>query len=182
MDGMGMLDSVIRLFLDKPLAQGIGVVALVVGIGAFMQHSDRRLKQRLTLFQVAIGSHFWLMGSPVAAFSVWLSACRTVASGYSRSPWLMVGFLLLVWGLGGPRVTMAVQWLPLIGTSIATWGLFRERGIRLRLSLLSGALCWVTHNFLIGSIGGTLIEASFLVVNSHTIYRMWRGAEPAPAS
>ncbi|WP_196359266.1 YgjV family protein, partial [Cronobacter sakazakii] len=31
-----------------------------------------------------------------------------------------------------------------------------------------------THNFWIGSIGGTLIEGSFLIINGLNIVRFWR--------
>ncbi len=38
--------------------------------------------------------------------------------------------------------------------------------------MLAGGLCWTSHNILIGSIGGSLIELSFLFVNCHTMYRI----------
>ncbi|WP_197069639.1 YgjV family protein, partial [Aeromonas media] len=41
--------------------------------------------------------------------------------------------------------------------------------------------CWTSHNILIGSIGGSLIELSFLFVNCHTMYRMWRQPQSSPA-
>jgi hypothetical protein len=44
----------------------------------------------------------------------------------------------------------------------------------MRLLLLMATVCWVTHNFVVGLIGGTLIEGCFLLVNAHTIYRFWR--------
>ena len=93
----------------------------------------------------------------------------------------MLLFLLLVWGLGIPGITSPVQWLPILGTTIGTWGLFRAQGITLRLSMLAGGLCWTSHNILIGSIGGSLIELSFLFVNCHTMYRMWRQPQSSPA-
>jgi len=174
--------GLIRLFLAQPVAQGVGLLALLIGISAFIQRSDQRLRLWLTLYQVAIGIHFWMMGAGAAALSAWLSSGRTLLSSRTRNLWIMTAFLLLVWGVGVPKVTMAIQWLPLIGTTLGTWGLFRERGIRMRLYMLSGTVCWVAHNFAIGSIGGTLIEASFLFVNSHTIFRLWRHTESVPAA
>ena len=73
-----------------------------------------------------------------------------------------------------PDITQPIQWLTLIGTTLGTWALYREQGIRMRLIMLMGTVCWVTHNFVIGSIGGALIEGSFLFVNSHTVFRLWR--------
>ncbi|EHS3160983.1 YgjV family protein, partial [Escherichia coli] len=34
--------------------------------------------------------------------------------------------------------------------------------------------CWVIHNFWAGSIGGTMIEGSFLLMNGLNIIRFWR--------
>lgn len=162
------------LLKQQPLAQGIGLAAMLVGISAFRQRDDERFRLRLGLYQAAIALHFLLMGASTAALSAGLSCARTAASGHTRSPWVMLFFLMLVWGLGIPKITSAVQWLPIMGTTIGTWGLFRAQGIVLRLSMLAGGLCWTSHNILIGSIGGSLIEVSFLFINCHTMYRMWR--------
>lgn len=180
MSPVDLLHPLLTLVQTQPLAQGVGFLALLIGSSAFTQRNDERLRRRLTLFQVAMSLHFCLMGANAAAFSAGLSCGRTVISGHTRHRGIMAVFLLLVWGLGVPNVHSAVQWLPLVGTTLGTWGLFREQGIRLRLCMFAGALCWVTHNAAIGSVGGTLIETSFLFINGHTIYRLWR--QPALAS
>lgn len=171
---LGWLAPLWTLFQQQPLAQGIGLAAMLVGVSAFLQQDDKRFRLRLCLYQAAIAFHFALMGASTAALSAGLSCGRTIASGRTRSPWVMLFFLVLVWVLGIPRITETVQWLPIIGTTIGTWGLFRAHGIALRLCMLVGGLCWTSHNILIGSIGGSLIETTFLFVNCHTMYRMWR--------
>ena len=162
-------------------AQAVGGLAFLIGITTFLQKDDQLFRRQLTVYCGVIGAHFFLMGAGTAALSAGLSCIRTTASGYTRSPWVMLLFLLLVWGLGIPGITNAVQWLPIIGTTIGTWGLFRAQGITLRLSMLAGGLCWTSHNILIGSIGGSLIELSFLFINCHTMYRMWRQPQSSPA-
>ncbi len=87
---------------------------------------------------------------------------------------LMAGFLLAVWLLGLPKVTAPMQLLPLIGTSLGTIGLFRLQGIPLRLCMMAVNLFWLAHNLWLGSLGGSLIESSFFVVNLVTIYRLHR--------
>lgn len=171
---LGWLAPVWTLIQQQPLAQGIGLAAMLVGVSAFLQRDDKRFRLRLCLYQAAIAFHFAFMGANTAALSAGLSCGRTIASGRTRSPWVMLFFLVLVWVLGIPGITSPVQWLPIIGTTIGTWGLFRAHGIALRLCMLVGGLCWTSHNILIGSIGGSLIETTFLFVNCHTMYRMWR--------
>ncbi|MCP3862549.1 MAG: YgjV family protein, partial [Aestuariibacter sp.] len=46
-------------------------------------------------------------------------------------------------------------------------------GIKMRLAFLYGALCWLTNNIIVGSIGGTMLEATLLMVNSFTIWRLY---------
>ena len=67
-----------------------------------------------------------------------------------------------------------VELLPIIGTVASTWALFRCKGLSVRCVMWCSTACWVTHNLWLGSIGGTLIEGSFLVVNGLNIIRFWR--------
>lgn len=169
-----MFSHIAELFIANPLAQSVGLLAFVIGISAFVQKNDQRLRLFLTLYCAVIGMHFFLMGSSTAAFAAWLSGIRSFVSSRTRHVAVMTFFLLLVWILGIPNITQPIQWLTIIGTTLGTWALYREQGIRMRLMMLMGTVCWVTHNFTIGSIGGAMIEGSFLFVNSHTIYRLWR--------
>ncbi|WP_422489333.1 YgjV family protein [Endozoicomonas sp. ALE010] len=59
---------------------------------------------------------------------------------------------------------------------IATWALFSTRGIPLRSLILLNSCCWLVHNLLTGSVGGSLIEATFVVTNSITIYKLYKAA------
>lgn len=163
-----------ELFAAHPLAQSVGLLAAVIGISAFVQRSDQRLRIFLTLYCVVIGLHFFLLGSQTAAFAAWLSGTRSLTSAKTRNPYVMVFFLLIVWWLGIPHITAPIQWLTIIGTTVGTWALFREKGLRMRCLLWTGTVCWVTHNLVIGSLGGALIEGTFLFVNGHTIFRLWR--------
>lgn len=106
--------------------------------------------------------------------SGWLSGLRSFVSTRTRHFAVMSLFLAIVWLLGVPNITQPIQWLTVIGTTLGTWALYREQGIRMRFLLLMGTVCWVTHNVVVGSIGGALIEGCFLFVNTHTIYRLWR--------
>ncbi|WP_237657931.1 YgjV family protein [Tolumonas lignilytica] len=168
------LHVITDLFAANPLAQSVGLFAFVIGISAFIQRSDQRLRTFLTLYCIVIGCHFFLLGSPAAAYAAWLSGLRSFISTRTRHVAVMCFFLLIVWVLGVPHITQPIQWLTIIGTTVGTWALYREQGLRMRLLLLTGTICWVTHNVVIGSIGGSLIEGSFLFVNSHTIFRLWR--------
>ena len=163
-----------ELFTVNPLAQSVGLLALVIGILTFAQHSDHRLRLFLTLFSALIGAHFFLLGGSTAAFSAWLSGVRAFVSTRTRHVAVMLFFVGLVWLIGIPNITRPVQCLPVIGTTLGTWALFREQGVRMRVIIWLSTVCWMTHNYAIGSIGGAMVETCFLFVNGHTIYRLWQ--------
>ncbi|MDW2095467.1 YgjV family protein, partial [Vibrio sp. 1866] len=60
---------------------------------------------------------------------------------------------------------------------VATWALFSKQGIALRSLILFNSFCWVSHNLWLGSIGGSLVESTFIVTNLLTIYRLFHAQE-----
>ncbi|MBJ3815356.1 YgjV family protein [Shimwellia pseudoproteus] len=156
------------------LAQGIGVLAFVVGITTFFNRDERRFKLQLSLYSAIIGVHFFLMGSAPAGASAMLNSVRTVISMRTRSLWVMALFIVLTLGIGLGKMDNAMQLLPVAGTVASTWALFRCRGLTTRCVMWCATACWVVHNFWLGSIGGTLIEGSFLLINAVNILRFRR--------
>lgn len=86
----------------------------------------------------------------------------------------MTVFILLTLILGLGKLQHAMELLPIIGTVASTWALFRCKGLTVRCVMWCSTACWVTHNLWLGSIGGTLIEGSFLIVNGLNIIRFRR--------
>ncbi|WP_416308654.1 YgjV family protein [Neptunicella sp. SCSIO 80796] len=163
-----------RVFWQHPWAQLIGLVALVIGGLAFLHHDDHKLRRNLTLYTVLMGIQFMMLGLWSAAFTAWLSSVRTYISTRTRNLWVMSGFLILVWAVTIPKVSEVVHVLPIIGTTLGTWAMFREHGLRMRSLMLMGSLCWFSHNFMVGSIGGAIIEGAFVMINSRTMLKLLR--------
>ncbi|MEJ6007693.1 YgjV family protein [Paucibacter sp. AS339] len=155
-------------------AQGLGYVAFVFGMACFAQRDDRRFKQLMALECLAYVGHFWLLAQPTAAASSLVSLGRSVASLRSRSPWVAAFFIALSLGLGLHLQTGWQSLLPIVASCIGTTALFFLQGLRMRLLMLLGTLLWLTNNLLVGSIGGSLLEASIACINSWTIWTMWR--------
>ncbi|RKQ40383.1 YgjV family protein [Enterobacter sp. R1(2018)] len=156
------------------IAQGVGVLAFMVGITTFINRDEKRFKLQLAGYSAIIGLHFFLMGASPAGMSAELNALRTLISLRTRSLWVTMIFILLTLGLGLAKFNHLMELLPIVGTVASTWALFRCRGLTTRCVMWCSTACWVTHNFWLGSIGGTLIEGSFLVMNGLTIFRFWR--------
>ncbi|STV71120.1 inner membrane protein ygjV [Klebsiella michiganensis] len=86
----------------------------------------------------------------------------------------MALFIVLTLVLGLAKLQHAMELLPIIGTLASTWALFRCSGLTVRCVMWCSTACWVIHNFWLGSIGGTLIEGSFLLMNGLNIIRFRR--------
>ncbi len=156
------------------LAQALRFLSFGLGISTFYQKNDRHLKILMLVFNLNHLLHFLLLGSMLSALSALLSALRTTTSIFTSSKWVAAIFILIgiVSGLG-----MAEHWWelwPIVGTVIGTYSLFVVSGIRMRIGFLAGANCWLINNILVGSIGGTLLEMTVIIMNLITIYRLYR--------
>ncbi|EGQ9932717.1 YgjV family protein [Vibrio vulnificus] len=162
------------MMAEIDLAQALGFLSFGLGISTFYQKNDRHLKILMLVFNLNHLLHFLLLGSMLSALSALLSALRTTTSIFTSSKWVAAIFILIgiVSGLG-----MAEHWWelwPIVGTVIGTYSLFVVSGIRMRIGFLAGATCWLINNILVGSIGGTLLEMTVIIMNLITIYRLYR--------
>ena len=140
------------------LAQGVGVIAFLIGITTFFNRDERRFKKQLSVYSAVIGVHFFLLGTYPAGASAILNSSRTLINLRTRLA----------------KFHHPVELLPVIGTIVSTWALFRCKGLTMRCVMWFSTCCWVIHNFWAGSIGGTMIEGSFLLMNGLNIIRFWR--------
>lgn len=155
-------------------AQGVGVVTFLVGITTFFNRDERRFRLQLALYSSIIGVHFFLMGASTAGMSAELNAIRSVVATRTRNLWVMVLFIVLTLVLGVGELQHPLEVLPIVGTIASTWALFRCRGLTTRCVMWCSTACWVIHNLWLGSLGGSLIEGSFLLVNGYNIVRFYR--------
>lgn len=154
------------------LAQCVGYVAYVLGVWAFLQKSDRRLKGFNSCQSLVYAVHFTLLGNSSAAASSLLSGIRSYLSLKTRSPYLAAAVIVVNVALGFVFAKSAAGWLPVIGSCMATLAMFLMRGVRMRVVLLMSTSLWLTNNILSGSIGGTLLETTIATINIITITRL----------
>jgi len=155
-------------------AQIFGYVAFACGVACFAQTDDRRFKVFMALECLAYVLHFWLLGQPTAVASSLVSLGRSLASLRSRSPWVGLGFIGLSAGLGLWLQQGWLSLLPIAASCIGTTALFFLSGLRMRLLMLLGTLLWLINNLVVGSVGGSLLEATIALTNSWTLWRLWR--------
>lgn len=156
------------------LAQCIGYLAFVLGVGSFLQTDDRRFKLFMTGECLAYVAHFALLGSPTAVASSLLSTIRSLLALRTRSPWVAAAVVAANIGFGLAVAQRPSDWLPLGASCLGTLALFLLQGISMRLVMLAGTGLWIANNLIVGSIGGTALEVVVATVNLVTIVRLWR--------
>jgi hypothetical protein len=156
------------------IAQCVGYIAFVLGVSAFLQKSDRKLKALNASESLVYSVHFTLLGNPSAAACALISGIRSFLSLKVRSPYLAALFIVINVGFGFVFAKGVAGWLPVIGSCLATLAIFLMRGVRMRMVLLMSTFLWLANNILSGSIGGTLLEATIATVNSITIIQILR--------
>jgi hypothetical protein len=157
-------------------AQLLGYLAFALGLACFAQTDDRRFKLFMALECLSYALHFALLGQPTAVASSLVSLGRSVAAIRSRSPWVAGFFIALSLGLGAWLQTGWLSLLPIAASCIGTTALFFLQGVRMRLLMLVGTLLWLVNNLVVGSIGGSLLEATIALTNGWTIWRLRRSA------
>ena len=155
-------------------AQVVGYLALILGVTAFLQKSDQRLKFFNATQSLVYALHFVLLGHLPACASALVSSLRSFLALRSRSLWLGGAMIVANLALGVAFVTGWAGWLPVIGSCIATYAIFTMRGIPFRLVLLASTLLWLANAIVTGSIGGTVLELANAAINLSTIIRMAR--------
>lgn len=162
-------------------AQWVGYAAFVLGIAAFLQKSDVRLKLLNAAETLAYTAHFAMLGNLPASASSFVSCGRSLLAMRFRSAWLAFVFIAVNVGVGAMVVTTWTGWLPVVGSSLTTVAVFLLQGIPMRLTILVATLLWLANNILSGSIGGTVLELFVALANITTILRMRAQTTPRDA-
>lgn len=153
------------------IGQGIGILAFLIGLTVFIQRDDKKLKIRLVIYTAFMGLHFFFLGATPAGISASLNSVRTLVSIYFRKQIFMYIFIFLTLALTVPNIHHWMEVLPVIGTVMSTVAFFKFTHLPLRITMWLSTVCWVIYNFWVGTIGGMLIESSFLIINGIAICR-----------
>ena len=154
------------------IGQILGFVSFALGMYAFYQKDDKKLKVLMFLFGISHTIHFIFLGSLVSTLSAALSTVRTGVAIYVSSIRLALLFIFL--GLMSAFYLANDLWAlwAMLGMCFGTYSVFVLKGIPMRIGFLLGATCWLINNISVGSIGGSLLEATLISINLITIIRL----------
>jgi hypothetical protein len=154
-------------------AQCVGYVAFVLGVAAFLQKDDRRLKLLIASESLAYTVHFWMLGNLPASLGAFTSSARSYLATRTRSRVLAVLIIGINVALGLAFAKSCAAWFPILASCLGTIAVFLLQGVAMRLVMLVCTFLWLANNILSGSIGGTLLEMVIGIVNISTIIRLF---------
>ncbi|HWH72574.1 MAG TPA: YgjV family protein [Candidatus Sulfotelmatobacter sp.] len=163
-------------------AQCVGYVAFVLGVSAFLQKDDRRLKLLVAGECLAYTVHFWLLGNLAASLSACTSCGRCLLAIKTRSRLLAALIVGINLTLGVIFAKTQAAWLPVTASCLGTIAVFMLQGIAMRLVLLVCTFLWLANNIISGSIGGTLLETVIAIANISTMARLFLVHRPEIAT
>lgn len=152
--------------------QGLGILAFILGVSAFLSKSDKLLKLLISIACFLISAHFILLGAYVGAGAAALGGTRAFMSIFqSAKPYAPIFFAAYV-PLGYFYIEDWLDILPIMAGLIGTYSMFCLKKIPMRFGLLATSSLWLTHNILQGSIGPSLLEIFYICANAKTIHKM----------
>ena len=165
------------------IVQLIGYVGMALGIFAFSQKDDLRMKIGMVVMTCVLIVHFMMLGSYVAAVASGLAGTRAALSTLPfarKHAHCFVAFFVIV-----SCVFSALtyeQWIdifPFLTMISGTFALFYLHGLRLRYAFVCIGLLWLLHNAFAQSYGPLVMEFFILSANILTIIRLRRDTKKA---
>jgi hypothetical protein len=164
-----------KLFIGNPLAQTIGLFAMIVTVWSFAFLDEKKFRTVMLIGQMIFVTHFMMLGAYMGAIWFWLAAARTFWSTFINKKqyvyWMFFGLYLFI---GYFKVNTWYDTLPLIwGLTGMTW-LFFARGIWVRYFYIIAPAIILMYNIIVGSIGGVINETLVIMLNTWTIFRIFQ--------
>ncbi|NDK09610.1 YgjV family protein [Candidatus Gracilibacteria bacterium] len=174
-----LLNGVISLFLENPLGQLFGFIAMFVGITGFIVTDDTKTIKIFIAATIFWLLHFIFMGNYGALLAGIIGLIRLILSlKYKKSVSVFMAILAVSIALGlysfdGKIISI----IPLIATAISSYGFFFLEKVRLRLLLAGVSFMWLFYHYNTGSMSGVTNEIIVQGTIIYSVYKFMTGAE-----
>ncbi len=155
------------------ISQLLIVVAFLFDIASF------QFKQRnIILFcffcaTCLISLHFILLDEITAACIAGLAAVRFLISIYSTDKIIMITFIILIFSIGAYTFDGIEDIFSILAGSLATYSAFQSNDRILRVVMMIATISMITHNVIIWTPAGIMLEIFFLLSNLTSYYRFY---------
>ncbi len=172
-------NGVISTFLENPLTQTMGFVAMFIWLMAYVTNDDSTTVKIFILANIFWLLHFILMSNTAATWATVIGISRLILSlKYKRNKKVLIGVIitsLVFWIVSYDGRFLSI--LPLIATVIGTYGFFFLEKIQLRILLLFLSCMRFTYHLGTGSMGGLVNEVVVSIAICFSIYKFYFGEE-----
>ena len=156
----------------EPIAQIIGFIAFALGVTAFLQKDDKKLRLIMMAQALTLCVHFILLGRHTGAASVFVTGVRNGVSVFGWAQKIAPVFFVAVLFFGWLTYDSPVDIFPILAGVIGTTAFFYLSGIRMRLTLVLSSSMWLIHNIIVGSIGPAFMEAFMMGAGIYRAYML----------
>lgn len=144
------------------IAQGVGVIALIIGIIMFQLNKRRDILWLQTIYNLLYGVQYLLLGSLNSFFMCIIGAARGIVfsfdSKFSKkvNVYILISFIILATVVSLFNWNGILSLLGCIGTIVSTVAIWQKNEKRIRILYLISAIVWLLHDVIIGSYAATL--------------------------
>lgn len=130
------------MFISETLA----VSAVILGLIAYLDKNDTRLKYILFVQAILLGSHFAMEGSLSASIVTFLIAPLNLLSAFgpTRRYYPAFALIILIAGLFG--FDGARDIFPIVAVCISLYALYHLQGVVMRGALMVCSMLWIVHD------------------------------------
>ena len=150
---------------------------ILVGCALITDVASFQFKQRKYVLGCLVGSccliaiHFLLLNRYTAATIVTVTGVRFLTSIFTQRRSVMWAFYLANLGCFVVTYESWISCLPFVAAQLSTWAGFQSSDKTLRIVFASSTCLWITHNIIVWTPVGVLLEILFLASNIIGLYR-----------
>lgn len=173
-----LFEKGVSLFMENPLGQWVGFIAMAIIFIAFNIKDDKKLIYTLSISNVFWILHFFLLGNIWALLATFVAALRLILSLKYRGNYSVLAFVaflsIFLWYISYEG---ALSLIPIIATILASYGFFFLEKIPLRILLLGVSIMWLYYHTQTWSISWIINESIVLATLCLTVYRFMYAEE-----
>lgn len=176
---MPLLSGVLSTFLENPIGQTVGFVAMFVGFFWYATSDDTKIVRIFIAANIFWLLHFIFISNIAAVGATVIAIVRLILSlKYKKSKKVLLWVVLVSISFGiisfdGKIISV----LPLLATIVATYWFFFLEKLQLRILLFATSVMWLVYHLGTGSISGIINEIIAQITICISMYYFLFGTE-----
>lgn len=168
-----LFEKGVSLFMENPAAQSFWFIAMIIWICGFIVLNDRTTVKFFIVSTCFWILHFIFLWNYAALWAACIGQVRFVLSlKYQKSIKILAGVIIAsLWFWFFSFDGTLISLLPLIATSVSSYGFFFLERARLRLLLGFVSIMWFSYHYKTGSMSWVLNEIIVQCTIWYSIYK-----------